>query len=177
MQIAEQECAVKWQGHTITRALRAVSRATGTPRNLLMHDHCKRARKELRWMVMWLARELGYSYPRIGHHMGGRDHSTILYGIRKARHLRETNEDYRALSDKLLDELRTPPLPPPPLPSPPEVSQETAAQSSGIRASDEVVRFYDVASDDDRYRRSYLVEQNERFCAAMRAAMDEEARS
>jgi len=128
---------------------------------------------------MWLAREMGYSLPQIGRHMGGRDHSTVLYGIRKARHLRETNAEYRALSDKLLDELRAPPLPPPP-----EVPQETAVQlpscnrpAPAVRAGDEVVRFYDVATDDDRYRRSYLIEQNERFCAAMRAAMEEEAHS
>lgn len=37
-----------------------------------------------RWEAIYRMREeCGYSFPRIGQHLGGRDHTTILYGYRK----------------------------------------------------------------------------------------------
>lgn len=46
-----------------------------------------------RQIAMYLARELTTaSYPAIGRHLGGRDHTTILYGKRRITQLlRETN--------------------------------------------------------------------------------------
>lgn len=56
------------------------------------HDR-KRAVARPRQVIMFLSRELTMaSYPQIGRHLGGRDHTTILYGNRKiAQLLRETN--------------------------------------------------------------------------------------
>lgn len=53
----------------------------------------QRAIARPRRMVMFLARELtAASYPKIGRYLGGRDHTTVLYGTRKiARLMRETN--------------------------------------------------------------------------------------
>lgn len=33
--------------------------------------------------AMWGLRKLGLSYPRIGALLGGRDHSTVIHGVRK----------------------------------------------------------------------------------------------
>lgn len=52
-----------------------------------------------RHVIMWLARKhTNYSLPRIGDYMGGRDHSTVLHGIRKV----DGNlEHYRDLIERI----------------------------------------------------------------------------
>ncbi len=47
-----------------------------------------------RQIAMYLCRELlGESYPSLGHIFGGKDHSTIMYSIRKIEKMRVTNKD------------------------------------------------------------------------------------
>lgn len=47
-----------------------------------------------RQVVMYVARhETGYSTPRIGSFLGGRDHSTVLHGITKIEQLLKTDAD------------------------------------------------------------------------------------
>lgn len=57
----------------------------------------KKRLKELvypRQIVMYLLREqLGQSYPQIGEFLGGRDHTTIMYGANKIAALKKTNSD------------------------------------------------------------------------------------
>ena len=54
----------------------------------LTREHMKCANRKQRYArarqeAMYLARELTtHSLPSIGHHFGGRDHTTVLYGIR-----------------------------------------------------------------------------------------------
>ncbi len=45
-----------------------------------------------RYMTMYLCRDLlGLSYPAIGKIFGGKDHSTVIYAIKKIKHLADTN--------------------------------------------------------------------------------------
>ena len=47
-------------------------------------------------MIMYLARtETGLSYPQIGEHLGGRDHTTVIYGYEKLSELMETDDRVR----------------------------------------------------------------------------------
>ncbi len=47
-----------------------------------------------RQVAYFLAREiLGASYPKIGKHFGGRDHSTIIHGVRRIRELCLTSNE------------------------------------------------------------------------------------
>jgi len=56
-----------------------------------------------RFAVMWVARErLNYSYPQIGRFLGGRDHTTIISGYKRAVELREADSVYRAITDAML---------------------------------------------------------------------------
>lgn len=48
----------------------------------------RRSQKQVlaRHCVMWLAKELTpHSYPFIGKHLGGRDHTTIMHGVRRVQ--------------------------------------------------------------------------------------------
>lgn len=68
-----------------------------------------------RQLSMWLIRELGippsigrnpYSYPRVARMFSGRDHTTVMHAIARVTQYRETDPDFRDLSDRLLAELR-----------------------------------------------------------------------
>lgn len=42
---------------------------------------------DARHIAMWMIREVnGMSYPQIGERFGGRDHTTVMYGVQKVRH-------------------------------------------------------------------------------------------
>lgn len=56
---------------------------------------------ECRIVCYWLLRELcKLSYPLLGLAMG-RDHTTVLYGVKKCERMRETSAAYRELTDGL----------------------------------------------------------------------------
>lgn len=68
-----------------------------------------------RWKRAALARHVGWylasklttlSLPRIGHLCGGRDHTTVLYGIRRIKRLITTDNDLAAQLAGLEEELR-----------------------------------------------------------------------
>lgn len=51
----------------------------------------------VRHVIMYLARELTpYSYPHIGRVLGGRDHTTILHGVRKIQGILPNNKELAA---------------------------------------------------------------------------------
>lgn len=54
-----------------------------------------------RHMVCAIAHEAGYSLPVIAHRVGGRDHSSILYGVRQAVKIAAKNAAYRESLHKL----------------------------------------------------------------------------
>ena len=60
-----------------------------------------------RYFIFWLCRRAGYSYPEIGRRMDGRDHTTILHGVRQfEKHLAEDGQ-YAAAARRLYSELIT----------------------------------------------------------------------
>lgn len=51
-----------------------------------------------RWAVMLVLREVrGWSYPHIAFNVGGRDHTTVMYGCRKGAALRLIDAEFAAL--------------------------------------------------------------------------------
>lgn len=55
-----------------------------------------------RWAVAWAAQHATeYSYPRIGRALGGRDHTTVMHGVRRAEEIRARDSAFRALTDEL----------------------------------------------------------------------------
>lgn len=50
-----------------------------------------------RFAAAYLMRDFAdYSYPRIGRVLGGRDHTTVMYGVRKCEKLMQDNPFYAA---------------------------------------------------------------------------------
>lgn len=72
---------------------------------IVSHDR-HRSIARARFGAMWVFRELGiYSYPEIGRILF-RDHTTILHGFRKAETLRETDVEFKRLTDHIIEELK-----------------------------------------------------------------------
>ncbi len=62
-----------------------------------------------RQMSMYLCRDiLGLSYPVIGKIFGGKDHSTVMYAIKKIKKLRDTNKDMQHMVTELRKKCFTP---------------------------------------------------------------------
>ena len=56
---------------------------------------------EARWAVMAVYSAAGWSMPRIGRMIGGRDHTTIMSGLRQAEQLRRDDSQFAALVARL----------------------------------------------------------------------------
>lgn len=57
---------------------------------------------EARQVAMYLCRELfGESYPSLGRIFGGKDHSTVMYAVKKIREIQVTNKDMHILVTEL----------------------------------------------------------------------------
>lgn len=57
---------------------------------------------QARQVAMYLCRELfGESYPSLGRIFGGKDHSTVMYAVRKIREIQVTNKDMHILVTEL----------------------------------------------------------------------------
>ncbi len=54
-----------------------------------------------RWALMLALRDRGMSYSRIGHWLGGRDHSTVISGCRRGEALTEVDDDFVRLRDQV----------------------------------------------------------------------------
>lgn len=66
-----------------------------------------------RQMAMYLIKTLTtFSFPQIGRFLGGRDHTTILHGVKKIEHLRATDAELDSDLRALELELNPPPAPP-----------------------------------------------------------------
>jgi hypothetical protein len=63
-----------------------------------------------RWMAMWLTKRMTlWTLSKIGKEFGGRDHSTILYGIRKIDAARAKEPMLATILDGLVSQLRDSP--------------------------------------------------------------------
>ncbi|KKC27458.1 hypothetical protein WP12_03325 [Sphingomonas sp. SRS2] len=62
-----------------------------------------------RWAIMWAARKsIGLSTPQIGRRLGGRDHTTVIHGLRRAEALRASHLPFRELTNALCAAFTTP---------------------------------------------------------------------
>lgn len=88
----------------------------------LESDRTDRAVARPRQVAMYLAKELtSLSLPHIGRHLGWRDHTTIIHGIRNIERLIQEDDELAAAVKRLRSRLDPPP---PPLPPAPERATE-----------------------------------------------------
>lgn len=111
---------------------------------------------DARWTVMRIARSEGLSFPQIGRALGGRDHTTVLCGLRRSEALiasgSERGERIRSLeaaAGRILDGLEQPPAPPPPSPAPascptPEESPAPACDRPRHRQHGSINKFGEI---------------------------------
>ncbi|MBR5883212.1 MAG: hypothetical protein IKY97_07045 [Mailhella sp.] len=73
-----------------------------------LRENTKDSRLTLpRQTAMYLCRELlGESYPSLGHIFGGKDHSTVMYAVRKIEKLKVTNKDINIQLTELTKQCR-----------------------------------------------------------------------
>lgn len=69
--------------------LRAAAEATGVSGQEIVGRSRSPEICAVRHEVMLIAHEQGYSLPMVGRMLGGRDHTTVLNGVRRAREKRE----------------------------------------------------------------------------------------
>jgi chromosomal replication initiation ATPase DnaA len=77
----------------IARAALAIHETPETVTSPGREQHLTHAR----WAVMMALHDAGWSTPRIGRALDNRDHTTVLYGLKKARSLRATCADFAEL--------------------------------------------------------------------------------
>jgi hypothetical protein len=92
---------------SVERIIAVVCKHWGvTPANLRSSSH----RRVFAWprhaAYRLLLDLLNLSSPNIGRCFGGRDHTTVLSGLKNARRLRDNNLDWRTRYDAALDELK-----------------------------------------------------------------------
>lgn len=82
-------------GPPVPEILKAVSDATGASVGELLGPRRARIVARPRQMAYWLIRKLrpDLSFPKIAHLIGGRDHTSVLHGIRAFDRLREAEND------------------------------------------------------------------------------------
>ena len=85
----------------------AVCRVFDVPEQHLVGPRRARQYARPRQMAMYIAkRRCGHlSLPAIAHLLGKKDHTTVMYGIKRAQELIETNPDFRADYYRVLDEI------------------------------------------------------------------------
>lgn len=85
----------------VERLMSRASVLTGTNRAELLSDVRSHNVSWVRCAVMAVARERGLKFTRVGELMGGRDHSTIISGVRRATFFEAQDPDFRALINEL----------------------------------------------------------------------------
>lgn len=86
------------EGHRLVR--RAAALFDATPRAVIGASRIKPLVR-CRWGIILTLSRRGWSTPRIGHLLGNRDHTTIMYGLRKAANLYCDSPAFRAYCDEL----------------------------------------------------------------------------
>lgn len=74
--------------------VKKASEATKIPVEVIIGPSRKKKLAQIRHAIYFVCREQGYSFPRIGAAVGGRDHTTIIHGVKQAAILIERNKDF-----------------------------------------------------------------------------------
>lgn len=61
---------------------------------------------ELRFMFFFIARQMKYTLLEIGQHLGKRDHTTVLHGLKTFRNLYETDVRFKSTYDKIINNIK-----------------------------------------------------------------------
>lgn len=69
--------------------------------DVLMGPSRKGRIPRMRHACYLIAKESGYSYPQIGKFFGGRDHSTIINGVKRAEDLCAHRPEYKAIVERI----------------------------------------------------------------------------
>lgn len=89
---------------TIARAGRIIDRAaalSGLDQRVILGPRRLREICEVRFAVMRVMQVRGASTSQIGVYLGGRDHSTVIKGLRRAEGMIARDKDFAAFVDKL----------------------------------------------------------------------------
>jgi chromosomal replication initiator protein len=87
---------------TVRSIMEFVAAEAGVSITDLVSDRRARAISEPRQLVYWLARHLTTkSLPVIGLAIGGRDHTTVMHGLRVVERRRASDADFRSATDRL----------------------------------------------------------------------------
>lgn len=87
----------------VVRMIKWAARRSDVAVRELLEDERARRICRVRWAVMWAAHHaLGLSGSQIAFNMR-RDHTTIEYGLRRARKLRASNLQFLAFSDSIVE--------------------------------------------------------------------------
>ena len=83
---------------------RFLSQITGVPEEKILGKRRTRQVSELRQILYYVLRKTGYSFPSIGFALG-RDHTTIMYGVRKIKDrlkISSNNDLYRKIINDVI---------------------------------------------------------------------------
>lgn len=90
----------------IRRLVGVAARYRGISPQQLVQPNPKRSHAHTRFAVAAVAHDLGYSLGQIARQIGLRDHTSVWYGVRRAKDLREADPDFAELCGILEAELR-----------------------------------------------------------------------
>lgn len=95
------------QDFTIEDIIKAVAAKTGVKISDIKSSKKNKNIVIARQIAMYLARKLtNASFPDIGEHIGGRDHSTIIYSNNKIKRILNENESVKKMTDDIEEHLR-----------------------------------------------------------------------
>jgi hypothetical protein len=90
----------------LTQVIDAVSRAFEVPIDIMLSHRRHKSIIIPRQVAMFLAYEMtGLSLPQIGRSIGGRNHTTLMYGCNKVRQLLQSDPDFALRLESLRAEL------------------------------------------------------------------------
>jgi hypothetical protein len=104
--------AIAWRREPqVSAIVRFVAKCHGISMTDFISDRKTARLVRPRHMAMWLAKEMTTkSLPFIGKRLGGRDHTTILHGVRKIEALRKTDLVLQCQLDQFQSALRSNPV-------------------------------------------------------------------
>lgn len=88
----------------VRKLIEEAARLTGHSYEQIIGSDGARRLARVRFAIMKVAKEQGKSLPQIGHVLSGRDHSTVLSGIRRATEMEAIDPDFAELLGGLREE-------------------------------------------------------------------------